>query len=313
MESAPAPVRREEPPMTIILRPQEKEWIMGEDIEMKISPQTSFTELKAKIEEMKGISRYRIQIRLKGKLIVPNRENWTLRRTGIYDGYVICIEPTISGAWYWNSYDYYVDKLIAQVYEVIMNSPNHRILLKDLEPKIFMPPIFKTSLRVLLRQYPERIFIYVDTTNNNVWIQKSTKHLQLPVFDPNPIELGHIVYYQPKPFDWEAYADIDDMLKLEEFDPMLGSSSLDKAGPDGEGVPGELAASLDGDHPDGIADGQKEGELAGESAGEERVGDFEPAAALAEEMGEKAEEEGGGEGAANAVAGGASDDEDNDA
>jgi hypothetical protein len=42
------------------------------------------------------------------------------------------------------------------------------------------------------------------------------------LFDPQPVELGFIQYYQPEEFDWKAFADIDDMLKLEVFDPTGG-------------------------------------------------------------------------------------------
>lgn len=227
--------KKEENLVALVLRPQDKGWIMGEDWDVRVSYLLTLADLKAMIEEHKGISRHRIQLRLKGKVLVPNRENWTLRRTGIYDGYMVMVEPTLSGSWYWNPYDYYADKLLKAVHDEIENTINKRMNIVDLSAKVACPPIVKTSLRVFLRKYPEHIHIHVDTTNNLMWVSRPQYASQLPSFDPNPVELGSIEYFEPEPFDWEAHADIDDMYKLEAFESMAAASATAAAVPAAEG------------------------------------------------------------------------------
>ena len=75
-------------------------WIMGEDMILNVDPMTSISDLKGIIEIYKHytehstgsnlfISRHRMQLRVNGKSIIPSKENWTLRRLGIFNGMII--------------------------------------------------------------------------------------------------------------------------------------------------------------------------------------------------------------------------------
>ena len=203
----------------VTLRPVDKNWVMGEDWVVDLHNLTTIADIRQYIETHRGISRHRIQLRLKGKVCPANREIWTLRRMGIYDGYTIQVEPTLSGAWLWNPKEYYVGKLLDDVCAIIEASHASgsagRINLKDLSAKIKPPPCIKTSLRVFLRQYPERIYMHTDTTEGDIWVHVTKRPFQLPTFGNFSVEIGTISYYKPKKFDWAANKDIDDMYKIE--------------------------------------------------------------------------------------------------
>ncbi len=265
MEKENSSQQKEENLVALILRPQDKGWIMGEDWEVRVSYLLTLADLKSMIEEQKGISRHRIQLRLKGKVLVPNRENWTLRRTGIYDGYMVMVEPTLSGSWYWNPYEYYADKLLNTVQVEIANANNKRMNIVDLSAKVVCPPIVKTSLRVFLRKYPEHIHIHVDTTNNLMWVSRPQYAGQLPSFDSNPVELGSIEYFEPEPFDWEAHADIDDMYKLEAFEALNATATVSATAVP-ESAESTEAVAADGDENATASEGGdgKDDEAAGE-------------------------------------------------
>ena len=63
---------------------------------------------------------------------------------------MIQVEPTLSGSWYWNDYDYYAEQVLTAVQEEIAIAGG-RVILSSIEEKIFMPNPIKTSLRVFLR------------------------------------------------------------------------------------------------------------------------------------------------------------------
>ena len=63
---------------------------------------------------------------------------------------MIQVEPTLSGSWYWNDYDYYAEQVLTAVQQEIAIAGG-RVLLSSIEEKIFMPNPIKTSLRVFLR------------------------------------------------------------------------------------------------------------------------------------------------------------------
>lgn len=212
-------VKRDPNLVSLTLRPVDKDWVMGEDWVVDLHNQTTMVEIKQYVETHRGISRHRIQLRMKGKVCPTNREIWTLRRLGIYDGYVIQVEPTLSGAWLWNPKEYYINKLLDEVSAIIESTTSAgsagRINLKHLNAKIKPPPCIKTSLRVFLRQYPERIYMHTDTTEGDIWVHVTKRPFQLPTFGNFSVEIGTFAYYKPKKFDWAGNKDIDDMYKIE--------------------------------------------------------------------------------------------------
>jgi hypothetical protein len=201
--------------ITVIIRPFCGDWQMGEDWTLRISFLATFVDLKEFIEEVKGISRHRIQIKLKGKLLTGTREKWTLRRMGIYDAYVIQIEPTLVGSWWWNDYYYYVDILLRQIETIIDEKPDGGIFLSDLIPLVQIPPPVKVSLKVFIRSYPERLHVHCNTVENTYWIEKLKSTIEIPTFSSFPHYLGKFPYAKLPPFDWDSYKDIDDKYKVE--------------------------------------------------------------------------------------------------
>lgn len=205
--------------VAITLRPMNKNWVMGEDWVVDFHNLVTIVDIRAFIEKERGISRHRIQLRLKGKVLAKNREIWTLRRLGIYDGYTIQVEPTLSGSWLWEPREYYINKLMTDITDIINTTAAAtgcgRINLKDLNSKIQPPPCFTCSLRVFLRQYPEKFYIHKDTTDGDMWVHLTTRPFQLPTFGNFSVEIGTFQYYKPKPYNWAANKDIDDMYKIE--------------------------------------------------------------------------------------------------
>ena len=208
-------VKRDPNLVSITFRPMDQNWVMGEDWTVDFNSLTTLISLREFIEKERGISRHRIQLRLKGKVLPLNREIWTLRRLGIYDGYTIIVEPTLSGSWLWETKEYYINKLLNDVCNIIKLTENNRINLKELNKKIKMPPCIKSTLRVFLRQYPERFYIHTDITNNELYIHNIIKPYQIPTFHHFSIDIGYYTYYKPKPYNWLANKDIDDMYKIE--------------------------------------------------------------------------------------------------
>jgi len=162
-----------------------------------------------------------------GTVLVPNRESWTFRRFGIYEGYVIQVEPTLQGGWLWNPVSYYHEQLLQEVGRVVRSSPMGRVLFDDLVQRVSVPPCIRTSLKVFLRQYPDRIYIHTNLTEGDWWVHMASKPFQLPTFGHMNIEIGRIKHYQPAQFDWGAHKDVDDMLQLASFeatDEKVGKS-----------------------------------------------------------------------------------------
>lgn len=202
--------------VVIILRPMYLDWQMGEDWELSLPITTTFIDLKEIIETEKGFSRHRINLKLKGKILPANKEKWTIRRMGIYDGYILTVEATFPGSWWWNSIDYYADKLLCQT-ETIIDENGGGVFLSDLESKIILSPPIKTSLRVFLRKYPERIQIYCNTTTNSLWIERTKNSISFPVFSPVPHTLGYYKHYQPNDINWSELKEFDDRNQIIEY------------------------------------------------------------------------------------------------
>jgi hypothetical protein len=216
VESVPvqsvAPSKKDE--INVIIRPVCEEWQMGEDWNVSFPFLKTFVDLKLYIEEKRGISAHRMQLKLKGKLLTYTREKWTLRRMGVYDGYVIQVEPTLKGSWWWNSYDYYVSALLTQI-KIAVDNAGGGISLSELEPLVTVPLPVKVSLKVFVRSYPEHLHIHCNTALRTYRIEKSTKLCQIPTFTSVPYNLGGLQYESFGPFDWDSYKDIDDKYKIE--------------------------------------------------------------------------------------------------
>lgn len=133
---------------------------------------------------------------------------------------MIQVEPTLRGGWLWNPMGYYHEQLLQEVGRVVRSSPMGRVLLDDLVQRVTIPPCVRTSLKVFLRQYPDRIYIHTDLTEGHWWVHLATKPFQLPTFGHMNIEIGRIKHYQPEHFDWSAYQDVDDTLQLASFEAV---------------------------------------------------------------------------------------------
>jgi hypothetical protein len=217
----PASAKKDE--ITVIIRPFCGEWQMGEDWPITLSYMSTFVDLKLYIEDEKGISAHRMQIKLKGKLLTATREKWTLRRMGVYDGYVIHLEPTFPESWWWNDYSYYVELLLAQI-EKAIDDNGGGIFFSDLLPLVQIPMPIKVSLKVFIRSYPERLHVHCNTVEGTYWIETAKTAIELPTFSTYPHNLGKFPYAVLPPFDWDSYKDIDDKYKIEQIE--LGHDKL---------------------------------------------------------------------------------------
>jgi hypothetical protein len=135
-----------------------------------VSLDTTVTALMATIDRLRGVPACRQQIRLSNKKIVPKaREVWPLKRHGVTAGSTLYVEPTRPGAWMWNSYDYYVEKLLAEV-QCHLAEFGCPIKIEELERRVHIPPCIPTSLRIVLRQYPDRVKLRSDVSMSDVWV-----------------------------------------------------------------------------------------------------------------------------------------------
>ena len=149
------------------------------------------------------------------KLCASNKEVWSLRRLGFNNGALFYCEPTNpSRGWIWNDINYYKEKLLNEVATEVTNA-HGRLNVEELAKLVHVPPCIKTSLRVFLRQYPERAFIRTDLTSGILWVQNANQNgFQLPTFETMPVDIGeiqHDAYYDMNnEFDWASYKDVDD-------------------------------------------------------------------------------------------------------
>lgn len=189
------------------------DWRMGEDMDFVVRADATTADAAKAIGERRGISGHRIQIRYpNGKLVPSNREDWTLKRLGVKDGFVLQVEPTLSGLWYWNTLEYYHEKLIEEIVTILKGSPDNMIKLNELAGQVRVPPPIKFSLQAFLRQYPDRISMHYELTNQQMWVYLPKYELQLPTVSDNPIalEFKNIPTYEESYFDWEGNYDWDD-------------------------------------------------------------------------------------------------------
>mmetsp|Transcript_28247 Transcript_28247/g.40223 ORF Transcript_28247/g.40223 Transcript_28247/m.40223 type:complete len:312 (+) Transcript_28247:24-959(+) len=228
-------------------------WVMGSDLEIQVNPMVSVLDLHGIIEQSKEdleasdstsrnkfISRHRLQLRVNGKAVVPSKENWTLRRLGIYNNMIIQVEPTVSGDWYWHSKDYYEEQFMTKVLEVLRSRTTtpKAIALSELSILVgFIPPPIQSNLKAFLRRYPEKVHIYCDFSGfeSVYWVQETAHPYMGPTFGEFPIHIGTIQRFEPPDFDWEAYRDVDDMYRVESLE----------AGQEAEGAAEEVAQLME--------------------------------------------------------------------
>lgn len=197
--------------VTVILRPVDKGWVMGEDYPVQIPLDMTVVNLYKFIEEKKGISRHRQQLRLthNEKLIPKEREIWAIRRHGISNGTVVKLEPTRPGAWLWNPLNYYTQKLLDEVLHTLVHV-KCPMVIEELETHVKCPPPINTSLRTFLREHPDSIRLRSDVSSNKVWVYLA-EGFQLPTFETCPMNLGSVRQFVEEEFDWDNYAEVDSM------------------------------------------------------------------------------------------------------
>ena len=96
-----APVSQPPPAdnLEIIIRPIDGEWVMGEDWVISVHKDFTMLDLKNYIHKERGISPFRQQLRLKnGKLVQESKMQWSIRRHGLGNGYILKVEPTLSNS-----------------------------------------------------------------------------------------------------------------------------------------------------------------------------------------------------------------------
>jgi hypothetical protein len=201
----------------VILRPmcQTTKWIMGEDVYLRCDPTTTFQEIKEIINrDRRHLPVVRIDIYLNEKIIPKEKMIWTLLRLAVPNQGVLVISPTLYDGWYWNLPNYYKEKLLHDIALAIIAEPAGVLEIKDIVEKVSpLPRPVKTSVKTLLRIYPERFFMRTDVTLNKVFVSVSDG-MQLPTFEAGSVDMGTIVQYAPRRFDWDDYASVDSMKKV---------------------------------------------------------------------------------------------------
>ncbi len=204
--------------LNVLIRPMDGKQCMGDDFEIELTVKSTLYDALVEIQRLKGISIHRMTLRLPdGKFVPQNREKWALKRLGVNNGNVMICEPTLSGSWYWNDKEFYVEKFICDVIKAIREAENYMITISSLEQKVEVPNALQAySIRSFLRKYPEKFYIHVDITNGISWVMETKESSrQLVTYSSTPITLGLSKPLDLVPFDWDSYADIDDTRRLE--------------------------------------------------------------------------------------------------
>lgn len=190
------------------------EWAMSDPWPVWIPTSYNQFDIALLIERLRGIPAHRQAFRFKdGETLPVKQEKWTMKRLGIRDDYVLKVEPTLPDSWLWYQKEYYVKKFVENL-KVIIRENNGFVKLADAIIKVPLPPIFHTSARVVLRQYPELLHVHVDTTYNEAWIMEKKFDRQIPSFSSMPVSLGYTPRIQLPDFSWSDYKDIDDVKPL---------------------------------------------------------------------------------------------------
>lgn len=209
----------------ILIRPIDHEWIMGSDLRLTMLLDEPVRMMRERIQEAKPhISPHRmVLIDALKQVVSGNRENNTFRRLALKENTVYILEPTIKGSWLWMEREWYEEKVISDIFALVDRTHAGQITVEEAESKIIVPPFIKTSLRVFLRRFPDKIHMVVDTDKCHYWVRRppSTEKIlyQLPTFANFPVNMGHVHHHKPDPFDWDAHADINDTKRVElDFD-----------------------------------------------------------------------------------------------
>ena len=179
------------PDIALILRPQNQGgWSMGEDATIAVEESLTLHELRLRVASLRPhISPHRVRFRYSNQKAVPDHlYDWSLGRHGFHDGYVLIVEPTFNCGWLWNPEQHYMDKLLDQVETLILCEDAKQMTLSDLSKRVAMPPFMKYSLRTLLRQFPERFQLTVNTTRGIILCRLATENCRIPRWHESSIE-----------------------------------------------------------------------------------------------------------------------------
>lgn len=217
------PVEIEVESCNVIIRPVDYGWVMGDDWQVRVAVDSSIPDLKHMISRERQIPFCRILIRMPdGKYQDKKREKWTLRRNQITDGSIIQVEPTIRGAWTWNTPKWYRDNLIRDINALLDAATNgiaenHRLTTEELmNAGLFVPPpLGDITLRTFIRSYPEHFQMHCDMTSGLYWVKRTNELYTLPTFGYYPAELGTVKHFRERKFQWEKYEDLDDRKRVE--------------------------------------------------------------------------------------------------
>ena len=191
-------------------------WLMAEDFYFPCHLDTTFDEIRKAIHHQRPhISTSRLVLEVKGKDVPESKMTWTLRRNTVKNNEIIIVKPTMYDGWFWETKDFYREDFMRKIALEVIAEPSAVLSLEQIEERCgALPrPIRDLSVRVLLRLYPEKFFLRHDTTQNKTWVAISTG-MQIPTWQPSPVNMGMIKQYAPRRFDWDDYQSVDSMAKV---------------------------------------------------------------------------------------------------
>ena len=143
---------------------------MGDEYPATVPADFTVHDLMIYVEEQRGISRHRQQLRqvYNKKLLQEERYGWLLKRHNLVNKAKIIIEPTRPEGWIWDSIKSYNDKHLAAIVSVLQQRGGLMVCLEELQTLVSPPPCIKDSMRVFLRLYPQIVFLRADVTSNKV-------------------------------------------------------------------------------------------------------------------------------------------------
>lgn len=208
IEAARPKTPEPDPTIHLVLKPVDSGWLMGDPLHVEVLLDSNIFQLRALLQEKKKISPHRVLIRdSKLKTLSVVQEKNSFRRLAFNDGYEFVIEPTTPGCWLWHRPEWYVNKFVKDILEVIDNSPTKQASQEELVQKVIIPLHFRDkSLVNFCRKYPEHFHVHVDTNRSQYWVRRPIVLSQLGTTAEGPGEVGKIHHYVPDKFNWAAYA-----------------------------------------------------------------------------------------------------------
>jgi len=207
----------------LLIRPVDYGWVMGEDWTLRMPVDWTIPDVKRRVSEERDIPVDRIFLRMPdGKYIDKKKEKWTLRRHQLVDGSVLQVEPIMRGNWLWHPKEWYIEKLIRNIGELLdaavnRSAEDHMLTVDELQKLgLFVPPpLGEISLRTFIRCYPEHFYIHHDVTNGSCWVRRAKELFTIPSVTFYPAEMGTVKHFKERRFNWDKYADIDDRKRVE--------------------------------------------------------------------------------------------------